>query len=196
MILSEEDMKLFESVKEQLLRDYEENTALNVSDLVESLMDREDVPIHHPIHHFIMPGALLTAAASSQKLSEVRLLEMLEIAEERSKNILGGFCGNYGACGAGVGAGIFMSVYTDSTPMSDQTWSWCNELTGKCLQALSEIPGPRCCKRTTFLTLMTAVPYINSKLGTRMIFNKDQECHYHDQNKECKRDQCPFYTES
>ena len=54
MILSEEDMKLFESVKEQLLRDYEENTALNVSDLVESLMDREDVPIHHPIHHFIM----------------------------------------------------------------------------------------------------------------------------------------------
>ena len=190
---SEKDLAVFEALKDECLEIFDKRPTVNVSDIAVELMSREDVPMHYPFHHFIIPAALLTAAAVSRGDSRERLAEMLTTAGERAKNVLGGFCGNYGACGAGVGAGIFMSVITDSSPMSVQTWDWCNEITGICLQKIASIGGPRCCKRTAFLSISEAVPYANSKLGTSLTFNEEQKCSFHERNKECKRKLCPFY---
>ena len=192
-VYSEKDLAVFESLKDECLEIFDKRPTVNVSDIAVELMSREDVPMHYPFHHFIIPAAFLTAAAVSRGDSRERLAEMLTAAGERAKNVLGGFCGNYGACGAGVRAGIFMSVITDSSPMSVQTWDWCNEITGRCLQKIASISGPRCCKRTAFLSISEAVPYANSKLGTSLTFNEEQKCSFHERNKECKRKLCPFY---
>ena len=190
---TEKDLAVFDSLAEECLDIFDNRPTTNVSEIALEMMNREDVPMHFPFHHFIIPAALLTACAAARGDSRERLAEMLQSAKERSKNVLGGFCGFYGTCGAGVGAGIFMSVYTDTSPMSDTTWSWGNEITGLCLTRISEIPGPRCCKRTAFLSLSTAVPYINEKLGTSLSFNEDQKCSFHERNQQCKGRLCPFF---
>lgn len=185
--------EVFEQLKQHCLETFEEKKDLPVDELLMELMDNPEVPIHYPYHHFIVPAALLTSAAIQDGSSVNELEEMLDTALERSRNILGGFCGNYGACGAGVGAGIFMSVYTDSSPMSEKSWQWANEITGICLQNISKIPGPRCCKRTGFLSLQAAVGYINEKLELNLRLNESIMCRYYDRNKDCKLRECPFY---
>ena len=192
-VFSEKDLAVFDALLEECLEIRSERPTTDVSAIAVELMSREDVPMHYPFHHFIIPASLLTAAACDKGLNSGRLKEMLTAAGERAKNVLGGFCGNYGACGAGVGAGIFMSVFTDSSPMSDKTWGWSNEITGRCLQKIASYGGPRCCKRTAFLSISEAVPYANEKLGIHMTFNKEQTCTFHERNQQCKKTLCPFY---
>ena len=193
IILSQE---IFDKIKKQCMDVYKKGVQPELSGFIMSLMDIEGVPMHFPYHHFMLPAVLLTAASLQTGRSEEELDAMLDIAMARSQNILGGFCGNYGACGAGVGAGIFMSVFTDASPMSDETWQWSNEITGICLQKISGVPGPRCCKRTCFLSLEAAVPYICEKLGFVLDLSENIECKYHERNDECKKEECPFYPEA
>lgn len=184
---------VFIMLKEHCLQVFDAGVEKTVDELMIEMMDYPEIPIHYPYHHFIIPAALLTLAAMEEKLSKEELEEMLEQAKERSKNVLGGFCGNYGACGAGVGAGIFLSIYTDTSPMSGKSWQWANELTGICLQAISKVPGPRCCKRTGFLSVTAAIPYINEKLELHLKVNEKIVCKYHEKNQECKKEACPYY---
>lgn len=190
IVLKEE---VFEALKQHCLEVHAAHRQMNVDELLMELMDNPDVPIHYPYHHFIMPAALLTLAAVEKDLPAEELGEMLETAKGRAKNVLAGFCGNYGACGAGVGAGIFLSIFTDTSPMSESSWQWVNELTGLCLQKLAGVPGPRCCKRTSFLSIQESVPYINEKLGLHLAFSSDIVCRYYERNQECKKEACPFY---
>lgn len=190
IILKEE---VFEAIKAHCIDVFNEKRELTVDELQVELMDTPGVPMHYPYHHFILPAALLTLAAIEKEKSLEDLQIMLTVAMERSKNVLGGFCGNYGTCGAGVGAGIFMSVYTESSPLSEESWQWCNEITGICLQKISTIPGPRCCKRTGFLSLQAAVPYANEKLGLNLKLSDKISCKYSEANAQCKKEVCPFF---
>lgn len=185
--------KVFEELKEHCLAVYDKGSIKTVDELMMELMDNPNVPMHFPYHHFILPGTLLTLAAMEDGSSREELNEMLGTALARSKNVLGGFCGNYGACGAGIGAGIFMSVYTDSSPMAEKSWQLANEITGICLQNISKVPGPRCCKRTGFLSVQAAVGYINEKLELNLRLNEKIICKYFMKNKDCKYSECPFY---
>ncbi len=186
---------VYKELKDVCKKAFTEKAEMNVSELLMEMMDNPEVPMHYPYHHFIIPAALLTAAAVQAETETEDFMDMLKQVEERSKNILGGFCGYYGACGAGVGAGIFMSVFTDTTPMSVKTWQWANEITGKCLVALSKVPGPRCCKRTAFLSLEEAIPYINDKLELHLSMEDNIKCKYHDRNQQCKKVKCPYFSE-
>jgi hypothetical protein len=128
-----------------------------------------------------------------QSESREALEEMLDTAKVRSMQVPGGVCGNFGTCGAGVGAGIFMSVWTQTTPVSGKTWQWCNELTGRCLQKIASVEGPRCCKRTSYLSVSESVPYINEKLGLHLQNSPRVVCKYYEKNKECRHGECPYY---
>lgn len=185
--------KVYNDLKNHCLETARAGRAVPVDVLLVELMDHPEVPMHYPYHHFILPAALLTLASVEEKVSAEALNEMLEKALGRAKTILGGFCGNCGACGSGVGAGIFLSVYTDTSPMSEKSWQWVNELTGRCLQRLSTVPGPRCCKRTGFLAAEEALPYINEKLGLHLTLSEKIVCKYFERNDECKREECPYY---
>ncbi|MDC7234025.1 MAG: DUF5714 domain-containing protein [Spirochaetales bacterium] len=107
-----------------------------------------------------------------------------------------GFCGYYGACGAGIGGGLFLSIFTDSTPMSVKTWGLANKLTSICLGTISESGGPRCCKRVSYLTIEQTLPFIKEKLGLEIPGSGKIRCGDHERNKECLRAACPYYVEN
>lgn len=187
--------EVYEMLKEDCLEIVEHGTLMTVDQIMEVMMDEPEVPMHYPYHHFILPAALLTATALEEKIPMQEIDDMLNVAIDRAKNILGGFCGNYGACGSGVGAGMFLSIYTDTSPMSGKSWQWANELTGICLQKIAEVEGPRCCKRTGFLSIQAAIPYINDKLNMHLGLSDRITCKYSKCNPQCKKKACPFYTE-
>ena len=185
--------EVYQMLKEHCLEVHAAKRSLTVDELLVEMMRHPEIPMHYPYHHFIMPAALLTLAAIEEDESPEALAEMLDTALARAKNVLGGFCGNYGACGAGVGAGIFLSVYTDTSPHSEESWQWVNELTGLCLQKISTVPGPRCCKRTSFLSIEESVPYINEKLGLHLRVSDRVVCHFYEKNPDCKKTLFPYF---
>lgn len=185
--------EVYQMLKEHCLNVLKEGRRPHVDELLNEMMSYPEIPMHYPYHHFIMPAALLTLAAAEEGESAEALDEMLETAIARAKNVLAGFCGNYGACGAGVGAGIFLSIYTGTSPHSEDSWQWVNELTGLCLQRISTVQGPRCCKRTAFLSVEEALPYINEKLGLHLSLSGPIVCRFFDRNPDCKKELCPFF---
>lgn len=73
--------------------------------MAEELMTHPSIKMHGPEHHFLVPAVLLTAYLNKTNDTN-RLEKLLNEGAKRAKNILGGFCGFYGACGAAVGTGI------------------------------------------------------------------------------------------
>lgn len=187
------DPAVYEKLQNHCVETLRAGKPLTADELVNEMMDFEEIPMHYPYHHFIMPAALLTLASMEEHVSAEALNDMLSVAQVRAKQVPGGFCGNCGSCGNGIGAGIFLSIYTDTSPMSTESWQWVNELTGGCLIAISKVPGPRCCKRTAYLSLQESVPYINEKLGLHIGLNDHIVCKYHERNDSCKKEVCPFY---
>lgn len=183
----------FDRLKDACVEALKTRSVSRADEMINILMDTKGVIIHCPYHHFIVPAVLLTMAALEKYKKEDQLREWLDLAEARAKAVPGGVCGNMGNCGAAVGAGIFMSVYTSASPLSVENWKWANELTGRCLIRVSSYGGPRCCKRTCYLSLMEAVPYINRRLDLNIKFNDALICEYSDQNKECLKADCPFH---
>ena len=112
--------------------------------------------------------------------------------EKRAKNVLGGFCGFYGACGAAVGTGIFMSIALGATPLSSEKWGKCNLMTAKSLEAISSFGGPRCCKRDSFLAIEEAIKFLDENSIVKLDTH-EYKCKFSCKNSECLREKCKFY---
>jgi len=164
----------------------------NPNEIALILMRNPKLKMHGPEHHFLVPAVLLAAYYNLKNDCEKKA-EKIKEAEKRAKNLLGGFCGFYGACAAGVGTGVFISLITDATPLSKQEWKLSNMMTSRSLLAIANVGGPRCCKRTTFLSIIEAMNFLDENFEVSMDFNKDLKCEFSSLNKECLRDKCPFY---
>ena len=186
-------MDYYAAIREKCLNFYRETEKRTIWDYAMECMDLEGLPMHCPPHHFLVPAVLLTACAREDEKTEEQLARMLTEAEKRAKKVLGGFCGYYGNCGAGVGVGIFLSVYTGTTPVSEESWQWVNEATGRSLIRIASVEGPRCCKRNGFLAFEEAVRIIQERLGITLSKPEQIVCHYFVNNKECKKEKCPYY---
>ncbi len=163
--------------------------------LANHIMKHPDMPMHYPFHHYLVPAVMLTAVYHFQKTDKAVLEKGLEIALERAKNVLPGFCGYYGNCGAAVGLGIFFSVLTETTPVSEETWGLANKITAGSLMEMAKLGGPRCCKRNTYTALAFAVPFIKEELGIALPATPKIVCAFSDMNAECKKEACPYFKE-
>ncbi len=163
----------------------------NPVQLANAIMSNPKVSLHGPEHHFLVPAVLIAAYYNIKGTPEL-IPEKLTLAKQRAKNILGGFCGFYGNCGAGVGAGIFMAIITNSTPLSEKEWKFSNLITANSLYEIAQEGGPRCCKRDTWISLLTAVEFVEEHLGLTMETTA-VTCNYYIRNKECRRTDCRFY---
>jgi len=158
-----------------------------------TLMRNPAIRMHGPEHHFLVPAVLLSAYYN-QKKSAGEKTEKIKEAEKRAKNILGGFCGYYGDCGAAVGTGIFISLITKATPLSEREWKLCNTMTAKSLLSIANMGGPRCCKRNTILAIIEAVSFLRENFDIESInVSENVKCEFNSLNKECIKDRCPFY---
>ena len=163
--------------------------------ILSTVMDDVNFPMHNYAHHYLVPALLLAAVCRAAGTDREQFTKYLAEAEKRAKNVLPAFCGYYGACGAAIGCGIFMSVYTGTTPLSQETWSLCNQATAGALSKMAEIGGPRCCKRNTFIALTFMKNYIQISLSINVDIPDAIECSYSKYNNECLKEKCPFYTE-
>lgn len=156
------------------------------------LMRDKRIAMHGPEHHFLVPAVLLSAyynATGKYSLKE----EKIKIAQKRAANVLGGFCGFYGDCGAAVGVGIFVSIVTGATPLSTKEWRLSNLATGRSLITIAESGGPRCCKRNSVLAILGAVEFVKEQFGVSLPVNSAVQCEFSDLNKQCLKEECRFY---
>jgi hypothetical protein len=154
------------------------------------LMRDERIKMHGPEHHFLVPAVILAACLTDNP--QLRA-EKIKQAKNRAKNVLGGFCGFYGACGAAVGTGIAVSLITDANPLSIEEWKLSNLMTASSLKRIAESGGPRCCKRDTFIALLEAADFFEKHLNIRINITRDIKCEFSRYNKECTTLNCTFY---
>ena len=188
----EPKQEVYDAITAQCLAAHAGKESLTIDELLMRLMDLEGIPMHCPYHHYIMPAALLTLAAIERDLPKETLTAWLSTAQERGKLVPGGVCGNFGACGNGVGVGIFVSILTGSTPKSTDTWKLCNEASAKALLHLAEYGGPRCCKRDSFAAITAAARFSAEHFGIVMELPAKIRCTFSGQNRECLGSACPY----
>ena len=160
-----------------------------------TLMQHTAIKMHGPEHHFLVPAVLL-AAYYNMKGDPAKKKEKIAEAEKRAKHVLGGFCGSHGDCGAAVGTGIFLSLITDATPLSVDSWRLSNMMTARALMSIAVHGGPRCCKRNTYLAITEAVQFLKDNFNVQMHISSEIQCHFSPLNKECLKEKCRFYPKA
>ena len=146
-------------------------------------------PMHGPEHHVMVGSALLTAYKNAG--GKIDLPKALSEMQARGKKVPGGACGFWGACGAGVSAGMFVSIVTGSTPLAKEAWGLSNKMTTSALGAIGEVGGPRCCKRDSYLSIIKAVEFAKEHLGVEMELGRIK-CIHSALNNQCIGARCPF----
>ena len=121
--------------------------------------------MHGPEHHVMVGMALLTAYKNCG--GEIDLKRSLIEMNSRGSSVPGGACGFWGACGAGISAGMFISIVTGSTPLGKDNFGLSHKMTARALDAIGEVGGPRCCKRDSYLSITRAVDFVKKILGSR-----------------------------
>ncbi len=92
---------------------------------------------------------------------------------------------------ASVGAAL--AIIHETGPLSDNEFYKDNlRLTSEALSQIAEVGGPRCCKRNAFLSLKTAVEFVNRMYGLQLE-DSDIHCEFSALNQQCIKERCPFY---
>ena len=164
-------------------------TSKDPIEILEKLMAQPFCHMHGPEHHTLVGAALLTAFRNAG--GEVDLEQALPQIIERGKQVPGGACGFWGTCGAGVSSGIFVSVVTGATPLAVDEWGLSNLMTAKSLGAIGKVGGPRCCKRNSYLAILSAVDFVKEHLGVEMETH-EVVCSRCTLNNQCIGLRCPF----
>lgn len=159
--------------------------------IAQGLMHHPSVKLHGPEHHFLVPAALLAALSNARGEPERRAERVAE-ARRRAEPLVGGMCGFQGACGAAIGAGIFASIATGATPLATDAWRLSNGLTARALETVARAGGPRCCKRDTYLSVLTGARFARESLGVDLEA-RGVACDWSGQNKECLGADCAFH---
>ena len=66
------------------------------------------------------------------------------------------------------------------------------KLTSLALGNIAEIGGPRCCKRNAYLSLKTAIKFVEETYGI-LLEDTDEKCEFSHLNQQCIKERCPFY---
>ena len=158
-------------------------------EILEKMMSMPFCHMHGPEHHGMVGAALLTAYKNAG--GELDFLKALQEMYSRGKAVPGGACGFWGACGAGISAGIYMSILTKANPLSSEAWGLSNLMTSRVLGKIGANGGPRCCKRDSYLAIMEAVAFTKEHFGIEMEVNKVVCTHSH-LNNQCLKAECKF----
>lgn len=158
--------------------------------IVRQMMAMPFCHMHGPEHHIMVGSALLTAFRNAG--GEIDLPAALIEMQKRGKCVPGGACGFWGACGAGISIGMFMSILTRSTPLTHEPWGLSNQMTSASLKAIGIVGGPRCCKRNTYLAIQSTIDFVKEHFGIEMV-KQEVKCIHYAKNNQCIAERCPFF---
>jgi len=166
----------------------------NPIDIFFNIAHKDFVRIHGPEHHVLDGAALLAAFYNAG--GKIDLRNSLNELMNRGLQMPGATCGMWGVCGAVSSMGAALSIIDGTGPLSsDASWGKHMEFTSNALYSLSQIGGPRCCKRDAFLSFQKAIEYINENYDVQLQDNKI-ECCFSEKNEQCIKEKCPFYKKA
>lgn len=168
-----------------------QQTTTDPIEILEAMMSEDFVPMHGPIHHILSGMALLTAYSNAG--GDVALESALKEMISRGRQVPGGACGRWGACGASLSCGMFMSIVTDNSPFATEAWHLSNLCTAQALEAVANHGGPRCCKRDSYLSVLSTVDFVNEHLGVKLK-KAEVDCSRSCFNEQCLGEECPFFA--
>ena len=162
----------------------------NPIEIFKNIAKSDFVRIHGPEHHVLDGAALLTAFYNAS--GKIDLQNSLQELMKRGLQMPGAICGMWGVCGAVSSMGAALSIIDGTSPLStDFSWGKHMEFTSKALHSLSQVGGPRCCKRDAFLSFQNAIQYINENYEVELE-SSSIECGFSEKNEQCIKERCPF----
>ena len=164
-------------------------TSKNPIEIIQEMMKLPFCHMHGPEHHIMVGAALLTAYKNAG--GEIELPNALIEMKNRGQSVPGGACGFSGACGAGISSGIFISIISEATPLATKSFGLANRMTAKSLEAIGIVGGPRCCKRDSFLSILSAIDFVKKYFSIEMD-KTDIVCSFSAMNNQCIGKRCPF----
>lgn len=167
-----------------------EETSRNPVEVMNRLMMQPFCHMHGPEHHVLVGSALLTAYKNAG--GDIDLPKMLIEMQTRGRQVPGGVCGFWGACGAGISSGMFVSLISGATPLSVEPWGLANRMTSQSLNAIGKIGGARCCKRDSYLAILAAIDFVAEHFGIQME-KPEIICQFSNKNNQCIGNRCPFH---
>lgn len=157
--------------------------------IIEKMMEQPFCHMHGPEHHVMVGAALLTAYKNAG--GDIDLGTALIEMYHRGKSVPGGACGFWGACGAGISTGMFVSIISKSTPLAGEPFGLSHRMTAGALEEIGKIGGPRCCKRDSFLSIAAAIEFVGENFGIQMQ-KSEIACRHSSKNNQCIGRRCPF----
>ncbi len=162
-------------------------------ELAVHIMNSPQIKMHGPEHHFIVPAVMLRVLHNTGKIN-TDINYLLDLAGKRAIGESPQHCDFHaGNCGAAIGTGIFLSIFQDRDIFSEDMWSDTNKIVSFAMKTVLESHGPRCCKRDTYLSIESAVDYINEHFAINLPIS-EAKCTFSLRNKTCGREDCNYYN--
>ncbi len=180
----------------ELTLDYLSKTELtDPFQMADEIMKHPKFKIYGPEHHFLVPGVILTTLKNLKvKKPNGILVSWKDVLEgiRRGSTIPGGHCGFFGNCGAGVGTGIVISVFTDANPSTDESRTKANIMTAKSLLKIAD-NLKHCCKRSVRHSIREALEFLNTNFNIEPKLKfLPKKCEFSEINSKFEKERCPF----
>ena len=169
------------------------SSSKNPMEMAKTIMRHPTIPMHGPEHHAMIAAVLVTAYKNlTGKVTDDEIKEAIR----RGATVPGGYCGLYGADAAAIATGIAISTILKASPLMDYERRTANMMTSRALAAIASNRGARCCKRSTYVALESAIQYFREVLGTELEYIpvSKLKCEHSSRNKTCSRTDCRFYA--
>jgi hypothetical protein len=172
----------------------EETNIKDPFELADVIMKHPNFKVYGPEHHVLTPAVILTALKNNNiKKPDGKEVSFFDIKEaiRRASKIPGGWCGFYGSCGAGMGSGVAISIFTGATPSTDNPRTLAIEITSRSLNKIAD-NIEHCCKRSLRLSLIETLNFLKEKFNIDLGY-KVSKCIFSNINGKCEKEKCPIY---
>ncbi len=167
-----------------------ETAEIDMIKLLNTIRKHRKIPMHGPEHHALVPGIILSAYRNSGgSISSDEIVTGIK----RGAAVSGGACAFWGACGAGLGAGVAFSVILQANPLTADARQQAQAAVAAILKKISETKAARCCQRESYTVLKETAAISEELLAVKLIADADLVCQQHHVNKECIKFGCRLY---
>ncbi|MBD3228203.1 MAG: radical SAM protein [Candidatus Lokiarchaeota archaeon] len=163
-------------------------------EIADEIMKHPNFKMYGPEHHILVPVSILTSLKNLKiKKPDGTYVEYKDIlnAIQRASKVPGGWCGFYGTCGAGIGSGIALSIFTGATPATNKYRTLANKTTSRSLSRIAD-NLEHCCKRSVRISIAEAIKILNEYFNLGLDYNP-RKCDFTDINDKCERVNCPIF---
>jgi hypothetical protein len=179
----------------EIIKEVCENTELkDPFQLADLIMKHHKFNMYGPEHHVLTPAVILTILKNNNiKKPDGNEITFSDIkgAITRASAIPGGWCGFYGSCGAGMGSGVAISIFTGATPAKNKPRTLANQMTSRALNKIAD-NLEHCCKRSVKLSLCETLNFLDEKFGIKLNYTPNR-CSFSEINDKCETVKCPLF---